>query len=200
MVTVGQELINARSGERFVFRATSASTNGEYCEFDLHLDAGAKLAAAHIHPRQTETFTVVSGRIRLRAGREARELVEKGVGVISPGTAHSWGNAAPGPSHVVVRLAPALDIEDFFAAFCTIATKGGAARSGLPRNPLLLAVLLDGFRNEFDFPTRALRVLLGPVLRVVAFVARRAGVHLPPIPAPTGLQRTAPRSGNPEGG
>jgi quercetin dioxygenase-like cupin family protein len=195
MVTVGQEFSNPRSGERFVWRATRASTAGAYCEFDLYLDTGAKLAAAHIHPHQTETFTVVRGRIRLRAGREARELAEKGVGVIPPGTPHSWGNAAPGPSHVVVRLAPALDIEDFFAAFCTIAAEGGATRSGLPRNPLLLAVLLDGFRNEFGFPTPALRVLLGPVLRVVAGVARRAGVQLPPIPAATGLQGTMPRSG-----
>lgn len=183
MVAVGQQFSNPNSGERFVWRATHDSTQGEYCEFDLYLDAGAKVAAAHIHPHQIETFTVLTGRIRLRAGRETSELVDDGVGVIPPATAHSWGNAAPGPSHVVVRLAPALHIEDFFEAFCAIAASGKAAPSGLPRNPLLLAVLFDGFRNELDFPSPALRFLLNPVIRLLAAIGRRSGVHVPPSTA-----------------
>jgi hypothetical protein len=109
--------------------------------------------------------------------------------VIPPGTAHSWGNAAPGPSHVLVRLAPALDIEDFFEAFCAVAASGEAAASGLPRNPLLLAALLDGYREEFAFPSPVMRLLLTPVLRLCAVIARRSGVHLPAPARPT----TAPR-------
>lgn len=180
MARVGQVFSNPHSGERFVWRATSASTGGEYCEFDLHLSAGAKLAAAHIHPRQTETFTVVAGRIRLRSGGDKRELAEGGSWVIPPGTPHFWGNAVAQPSHVVVRLAPALNIEGFFESFCAIATAGRAGSSGLPRNPLRLAVLLDGYRNEFDFPTRSMRLVLGPAMALLAVIGRAVGITNPP--------------------
>lgn len=63
--------------------------------------------------------------------------------MIPPGTPHSWGNANAEPSHTVVRLTPALHIEEFFGIFCVLATDGKAASSGLPRNPLRLAVLLS---------------------------------------------------------
>ncbi|MDH2443219.1 cupin domain-containing protein [Amnibacterium sp. CER49] len=195
MVAVGQEFSNTRSGERFVWRATRESTAGAYCEFDLHLAAGAKVAAAHVHPHQTETFTVVAGRIRLRAGHEARELEAGGVGTIPPGTPHAWGNATGSPSHVVVRLAPALDIEDFFEAFCAVAAAGKAGRSGLPRNPLRLAVLLDAYRAELDFPSRGLRLVLSPVLALLAVLGRAVGLRPSPVPAraPVPLRRGAAR-------
>lgn len=63
MVHVGQEMRNVPAGERFVWRATRESTNGAYCEFDLHLDADAKVAAPHRHPHQEERFTVVTGQV-----------------------------------------------------------------------------------------------------------------------------------------
>lgn len=191
MVTVGQEFSNPNSGERFVWRATNVSTEGQYCEFDLYLAAGAKVAAAHVHPKQTETFTVITGRIRLRAGRETRELDDRGVGTILPGTSHFWGNALPRPSHVVVRLAPALNIEDYFESFCSIATAGKSARSGLPRNLLRLAVLLDAYRAEFDFPSRRLHLVLSPILALLAVIGRAVGFTSAPIPESTRVPRTA---------
>lgn len=179
MVRVGQVFTNSNSGERFVWRATSASMDGEYCEFDLHLSAGAKLAAAHIHPNQTETFAVIRGRIRLRSGRDTRELTEGGSWVIPPGTPHFWGNVVSEPSHVVVRLTPALDIEGFFESFCAITTASRAGSSGLPRNPLRTAVLLDGYRNEFGFPTRSMRLVLGPAMALLAVIGRALGITNP---------------------
>jgi hypothetical protein len=46
VVRVGESMENPVSGERFVWRATAASTGGEYCEFDLFLAPGARIAAA----------------------------------------------------------------------------------------------------------------------------------------------------------
>ena len=135
MVDVGDEMRNPLSGERFVWLATRASTQGAYCEFDLHLDAGAAVAAPHRHPHQEERFTVVSGALLLdQTGRSSR-LGPGETGVIPPDVTHRWGNAADGGSHVVVRLTPALHIEDYFATFCAVATAGRATASGIPRNP-----------------------------------------------------------------
>ena len=177
MVHVGQEMSNARSGERFVWRATSESTGGAYCEFDLYLEADAKVAAAHRHPRQEERFTVVTGEFTLVADGRTSMLAPTEVGVVPVGAAHSWRNTTGQPSQVVVRLTPALQIEDYFEKFCAIATAGAAGPTGLPRNPLQLAVLLDGYRQEFAFATPAQQRLLGPLLTLLARLGRRVGYH-----------------------
>lgn len=176
MVAVGDEFVNPQSGERFVWRATGASTNGEYCEFDLHLRPGAQVTAPHIHPRQIESFTVVEGALALRKGSERRGLRAGDSEVVEAGTTHAWGNSADAPAQVLVRLTPALRIEEFFERFCAIAGNGGATRSGIPRNPLRLALLLDDFRAEWGFPVPWQRRVLPPVLAVLARVARAVNV------------------------
>lgn len=184
MVSVGQEFSNAQSGERFVMRATRESTGGEYCEFDLYLAPGAKLAAPHSHPLQEERFTVVSGSMKLVIGKDSSLLAPGDVGVIPPQTGHNWGNVSDEGSHVIVRLTPALRSEDYFEEFCAIATAGKAGSSGLPRNPLQLAVLLDSYRDEFAFATRGQHAVLSPVLSAVAALGRVFGVRSgPPVAA-----------------
>lgn len=175
MVQVGQEMTNARSGERFVWLATRESTGGAYCEFDLYLDADAKVAAAHRHPHQEERFTVITGEFTLVSDGTTSTLGPTQAGVVPVGAAHSWRNTTGQSSQVVVRLTPALQIEDYFEKFCAIATAGGAGRTGLPRNPLQLAVLLDGYRQEFAFATPAQQRVLGPILALVARIGRRWG-------------------------
>lgn len=175
MVQVGQEMTNARSGERFVWRATRESTAGAYCEFDLYLEADAKVAAAHRHPQQEERFTVLDGEFTLDVDGATSSLRPTEEGVVPVGAAHRWRNTTGRPAHVVVRLTPALHIEDYFEKFCAIATAEGAGPTGLPRNPLQLAVLLDGYREEFAFATPAQQRVLGPLLRLVARLGRRFG-------------------------
>lgn len=175
MVAVGQEMTNARSGERFVWRATRESTGGAYCEFDLHLDADAKVAAPHRHPHQVEQFTVVTGQFLLVKDGRQSVLHPSEVGLVPVGAAHKWQNISSQPAHVVVRLTPALDIEDYFEKFCAIATEGKAGPTGLPGNPLQLAVLLDGYRQEFEFATPTQQRLLSPLLSFVARIGRRRG-------------------------
>lgn len=185
MVEIGDEMVNANSGERFVWRATRESTGGAYCEFDLFLSPGAKVAAVHRHPNQEERFTTVTGVLRLKKGSESHLLTPGDMQVIPPGTPHRWGNAnVDAPSHAIVRLTPALHIEEFFEMFCFLAAEGKAAKSGLPRNPLQTAVLLDAYRQEFDFATNLQHRLLSPVMAVLAPIGRRLGLNsrreLPP--------------------
>jgi quercetin dioxygenase-like cupin family protein len=173
MVSVGDEMVNPRSGERFVWRATRASTDGAYCEFELHLSPGAKVAAPHRHPNQEERFTTVSGSIRLVRGGETILCGPGDETVIPPGTPHKWGNNDESSSFTIVRLTPALHIEEFFEVFCRLASEGKASASGLPRNPLQLAVVLDAYREEFAFATPAQQTVLSPLLTVFAAIGRR---------------------------
>lgn len=175
MVQIGDEMINEQSGERFVWRATHASTNGAYCEFDLYLTADARVAAPHRHPSQIEQFTVVTGTFALTSTQLRGDFQPGEVAVIPADAAHRWSNTSGEPAHVVVRLTPALHIEDYFARFCAIATAGRAASSGIPRNPLELAVLFGAYGDEFALASPLVHRVLRPVIAVLAVLGRRRG-------------------------
>jgi mannose-6-phosphate isomerase-like protein (cupin superfamily) len=175
VVDIGDSFSNPVTRERFVMRATSASTDGQYCEFDLHLGGGATLAAAHAHPGQIESFSLLSGNLNMQLGRLRRD-VEAGEEIVVPaGTGHAWGNVTNEPAHVVVRLTPAHLIDEYFEAFCLIASSGGANSRGLPKNPLQFAVLIDAHRDAFALPSPLAQAVAGPALRVVAAFGRAAG-------------------------
>ena len=61
MIQAGDTLANPVTKERMTFLKTAAETNGEYVLIELSAAPGAVVAAAHVHPSQTETFEVVSG-------------------------------------------------------------------------------------------------------------------------------------------
>jgi hypothetical protein len=63
------------TGEELTFLQTSASTNGEYVEIVAVVQPGGFVAAAHVHPNQTETFTGIEGTLELRRARCARVAV-----------------------------------------------------------------------------------------------------------------------------
>lgn len=46
---------------------------------------------------------------------KSRELAPGQLAVVPPATSHRWGTVGGRPSHVLVRLTPALGIEGFFA-------------------------------------------------------------------------------------
>lgn len=175
MANVGQVMENPVSGERFVWLQTAEGTNGEFCEFELHLDQGAVVAAAHVHPEQQETFNVKSGSIRLNAGGQGEVLCPGDERTIPAGTAHSWGNVANGPTVVLVRFTPALRSEDFFETFCGLGRDGRANSKGIPRNPLQLAVWAHEFRREVRPTGIAGHPPVTTAIRGLAALGRAAG-------------------------
>ncbi len=175
MVQVGDSFENPITRERFLFRATAATTGGEFCEFDLHLGSQAKLAAAHRHPGQVETFALISGSLTVKIGRQKRSVAAGEDVAVPVGTAHAWANTGDQPAHVIVRLTPSYLIEDFFDAFCRIASTGHANKLGLPKNPLQFAVLIDRHRDEFALPSPLAQAVAGPAVRALAVVGRAAG-------------------------
>jgi hypothetical protein len=62
MIRTGQTLENPVTGERLIFHKTSSDTNGEYVKVETVLQPGASVAAAHVHPYQTERFQVLAGK------------------------------------------------------------------------------------------------------------------------------------------
>jgi quercetin dioxygenase-like cupin family protein len=175
VVQVGESMENPLSGERFVWRATAASTGGEYCEFDLFLAPGARIAAAHRHPSQLETFSVLSGTLEMTIAGQRRTVPAGAEAAVPAATAHALGNPGGEPAHAIVRIAPSYLIEEFFAAFCRIAGNGELNKAGLPKNPLQFAVLADRHRGELQLPSPLAQAIAGPAARVLAVIGRAAG-------------------------
>src|SRR3712207_909537 len=100
----GQTLENPVTGERITFRKTAAETNGEYVEIDLVLAPDGAVPGTHVHPKQVEVFTVMSGRMKFRLGMK---MVYAGPGetvVVPKGAVHNFANDGDEPAHVRVTM------------------------------------------------------------------------------------------------
>src|SRR5689334_5711933 len=117
---VGTELVNPVVGTRQVFRATAASTDGAYVEVEYtHATEPPPL---HLHPKQDEHFTVLSGRLHALVDGVEHDLVAGDVLEVPRGTSHRmWGE--PGEdTQSVWRTTPALRTDQFFCDLWQVAS------------------------------------------------------------------------------
>ena len=126
-VQVGEQFTNNKTGETYTFHATAASTEGAYVQFDNFVPAGLAGPPTHLHPKQEETFTVLSGTLQVTVNGETRLLTEGETAVIPPQTAHTFDNRHGDDVTFRVTLTPALDSDLFFAGIVQAANK---SRSG----------------------------------------------------------------------
>jgi quercetin dioxygenase-like cupin family protein len=186
MIQPGQTLENPVTGERFSFRETAATTDGELLAFELGLRPGGAVPIPHVHPIQTERFEVVAGLMRFRVGfrhliAEPGDVVE-----VAPGVMHGFANAGEEEARVAVEVRPALAMEEMFAEVIAMAEAGRMGKSGMPRNLLDLASLARRYDQEAHAPflgVASQRLLLAPLV----FAAK----HLRRQPARTHSSDTA---------
>jgi mannose-6-phosphate isomerase-like protein (cupin superfamily) len=146
MIRAGDSIVNPVTGERLVFELTSRDTDGEYTLFDTYVEPGGSVASAHIHPYQTEIFTVVEGTLAVKRGREKLELGPGEVAMIDPGKAHKFWNAGEGTLHFRAEVRPSLEFESLIETMFSLAADGKTNKKGMP-NPLRLAVIAN---HHFD--------------------------------------------------
>src|SRR3954469_13604030 len=116
MIRAGDSIVNPVTRERLVFELTSHDTGGAYTPFDTFVEPGGAVASAHVHPFQTEIFTVIEGRLGVRRGRERLQLGPGEGGVvgpgevvlIDPGTQHRFWNAGDEMLRFRAEVRPAL--------------------------------------------------------------------------------------------
>ncbi len=85
---VGTELVNPVAGTKMVFTATADSSGGDHVEVEATYPPNSAKPPRHLHPGQTERFTVLAGSLEVRRGDEA---FTAGVGEefdVDPGVAH----------------------------------------------------------------------------------------------------------------
>jgi len=146
MIRAGDTIVNPVTGERLVFELTSHDTNGELTLFDTFVEPGGTVAAAHVHPYQTEFFTVIEGRLSVKRGRKTYELGPGETALIEPGTAHKFWNAGEETLCFRTEVRPALQFESLIETMFGLAADGKTNKKGMP-GPLRLAVIAH---HHFD--------------------------------------------------
>jgi quercetin dioxygenase-like cupin family protein len=174
---VGQAIENPVSGERIIWRETSAGSGGERLAFDLELRPGAAVAAEHLHLHQEERFTVTSGTIGLSVAGKERLLAPGEEAIVPPGTPHHWWNAGPEPAVVGVEMRPALESEVFFETLFGLARDGKTNAKGIPgllQIAVAYADLGDSCSRLTRPPVWVQRLVLAPLAPLGRLLGRRA--------------------------
>lgn len=146
MIRSGDTIHNPVTGERITFHQTSGDTNGEAVVIECVVQPDGFVAAAHVHPSQTERFSVIDGRLGMKVGRKKLFLERGDVAVVEPGKAHKFWNSGDDEVRFVCEVRPALQFESLLETMFALAQDGKTNRKGMP-NPLRLAVIA---RAHFD--------------------------------------------------
>jgi quercetin dioxygenase-like cupin family protein len=121
MIKPGDTMRNPVTGERMTFLKTSAQTGGEYVLVELEAEPGGIVAAAHIHPAQTETFEVVRGTLAVELDGRELEARPGDILVVEPGVAHAWWNGGDDTLVCRCEVRPARQFEDLTEATFDVA-------------------------------------------------------------------------------
>jgi quercetin dioxygenase-like cupin family protein len=85
---VGTELVNPVAGTKTVFTATADSTGGDHVEVEATYPPNSPKPPAHLHPGQTERFTVLAGSLEVQRGAEEFTAAAGDEFTVEPGVAH----------------------------------------------------------------------------------------------------------------
>jgi mannose-6-phosphate isomerase-like protein (cupin superfamily) len=151
MIRTGDTLRNDVTGEQMHFLKAAADTNGEYVLVQVTVEPNGFVAAAHLHPHQTETFAVVSGSVSFEVGGKQVVVRAGETVVVEPGTAHKFWNAGEQPAVFRAEVRPALGFERLIETMFALAADGKTNRKGLP-NPLRLAVIAKAHFDDVRLP------------------------------------------------
>ena len=151
MIRTGDVLHNPVTGELLQFLKTAADTDGAYTYVECVVAPNGAVAAAHVHPYQTERFEIVAGKVGFRAGdREFIALPGETV-VVEPGTPHKFWNAGDEDARLRCEVRPALQFEQLIETMYGLAADGKTNRKGMP-NPLRLAVIARAHFDDVRLP------------------------------------------------
>ncbi len=152
MIRTGDTIHNPVTGERLTFLTTSADTDGEAVVVEVTVQPGGFVAAAHVHPSQSERFAVAAGTLGMRVGGEKLALGAGEVATVEAGTKHKFWNAGDEAVRFVCEVRPALQFESIVETMFALAADGKTNRKGMPMNLFRLAVIAKAHFDTVRLP------------------------------------------------
>ena len=151
MIRKGDVLHNPVTGELLRFVETSAETGGEYVIVEAVVEPGGFVAAAHLHPHQTERFEILEGTVGFRVNGEEIVVAAGETVSVPPGTGHTFWNAGETDAVFRCEVRPALQFERLIETMFALTADGKTTKKGMP-NPLRLAVIANAHFDDVRLP------------------------------------------------
>ncbi|MFD0362428.1 cupin domain-containing protein [Nocardia sp. GCM10030253] len=160
-----------RNGHRVTLVAEGLDERGPYLRLKHLLPKADRQAGPHWHPELTESWTVRQGRLRFNVDG-AQTVLGPGDSITAPPRAvhEFWSEAADTEFDHEIR--PPLRHWQMFTLWHNLDAAGKTTRSGVPRDPLALALLWD-YQDGYlaGIPSWLQRAVFGGL----AAIAERAG-------------------------
>ena len=129
----------------------------------------------HYHLRFTETFSVIAGALDIYLDRERRHILLHPHESLTAeiGQLHTFANNREQSTLITIDTQPAGGVIRAFQLAYGVANEGGAAKDGLPKNPLVRLIFIrssEGFLPRV--PLKVQKVIFG----LAAAIAKVTGV------------------------
>jgi mannose-6-phosphate isomerase-like protein (cupin superfamily) len=162
-----------KQGESITFFGQGDHTASSV-EFEVTMAPGASGPESHRHPRQSERFDVVSGRLVATVEGEEKSLGAGESVTVAAGQAHTFANGSE-TEPLVFRtvVAPALHFQWFLTEGAKSAIRGGGSWKDMPI--LYAAHLLHEMGDEYriaGMPDFLQDVIFGALARVAVLLGR----------------------------
>jgi quercetin dioxygenase-like cupin family protein len=164
---------NVATGETYEFLARANATQGELLRLRWSANPGGRVGE-HIHPLQEERFNVTDGELTVSIEGEESVFGPGQTASAPAGKRHFFANRGEQPVTAILEIRPALRMEEVFESLAGYAREGKAKDDGLPRDPLLLSVFADEFKDEIRGVKPPLAIQRA-VLPWLAALGRRLG-------------------------
>lgn len=136
------------TGDTLRFVKTSAETNGELLEIEVHYTPAHGKPPAHYHPRQQEHFEVMAGSITVQMNGDQRDYRAGESFDVPAGTVHAMWNAGESTVQMKWQIRPALKTQQFFEAIWGSYSDRKPGDTNSP-NLLQSAVWMQAYSDEF---------------------------------------------------
>ncbi len=172
----GQTVGNRQTGETLTMLASEEDNDGTLQLYRVHLPPHRPSPPLHYHLAFTETFTALDGTLDMYLGRERKHVrLTSGESVTAQiGQLHTFANNSDEPCTMTVETRPAGSVVKAFQLAYGVANDGGAARDGLPKNPLVRLRFIGIAQGFLLLPPLPLQKL---VLRLAFVIAKFTGVE-----------------------
>ncbi len=134
-------------GSDYTITASAGETGGSYVEMELLLPPEAVTPPLHIHPRQTEEYEVISGRLVVHVDGEWQSLPEGESISVPPGEPHTFRNASGVRIRVRNVHRPALGFQDYIEELHSLVQDGKIKNVKDPSSLLHLSLLWEKYED-----------------------------------------------------
>ena len=171
-----QIIRNHATGETLTMLVSDEENAGAYQLYEVGLPPHRPSPPVHYHEDFIETFTVKEGKLDIYVDRDQKHLL------LQPGESatarvrqsHRFANDHDEPVIFTIETKPAGGVVKAFQLAYGIANDGGAARDGLPKNPIARLVFVKTAQGYLPGIPRAFQRI---AFSCAAFIARVTGLE-----------------------